>query len=368
MKITISKEQIVKGLQSVQGVVSESSHMPIIANVMIEASGTSLKLTATDLDISIACSVEAKVFTEGSTTVSARKMFGIVREMVGSEIEIESDEKSVCSVRSGNSFYRINGLSTEEFPPIGKLEKPKTFKIDQSAWKQLMQRTSFAMSAEANRYVLCSMMVVIGEESITTVTADGRRLAIASVDVESKGKSCGQLIVPSGSVNELLRLTQADGEVEISYTETAATFAFKNKDAPITLWTKLVDGAYPNYKQIIPKESKEKVRVPRSELIGALKRAEIMTNEKMSSVKFAFTKNNLIISANSPGVGDASESIAVKYKGEEIAIAFNPKYILDALSNLADDEVIFEMMDGISPLVVKIDGPFVYVVSPMRQA
>lgn len=366
MKITIKKDQIVKGLQAVQGVVNAGAHIPVITNVLLKATGKKLEITATDLDVTITCAVEADVKSQGSTTVSAKKLFGIVREMNAADIEIESDESHVCAVRSGKSLYRINGLSADEFPPLPKLDKAKTVKIDQSELGQMVNRTSFAMSAEATRYVLCSLFFVVGEDSAVMVSSDGRRLSLASCEAKNKKADCGEFIIPSKAVGEISRLVQSEGEIEIKYAESIASFNLKSEDFPVSIYTKLVDGGYPNYKQIIPKESKEKVILPRLELIGALKRAEVMTNEKMSSVKFTFTKNDLTISANTPEIGDASESIAVKYKGEEISIAFNPKYILDALNSLSDENVIFEMVDGISPIVLKIEGPFIYVVSPMR--
>ena len=367
MKLTIQKDQLLKGLQTVQSVVNTSTTLPIITNVLLEADGDKLKLTATDLDVTITCEVEAKVKTAGTTTVSAKKIFGITREFDGDEVEIEVDANSVCCLRSGPSVYRINGLPADEFPPMPKMSGGKTFKLSCEDAKQMFQRTSFAMSTDVARYILNGAMLVASEGSVMTVATDGRRLALASCETEIKKANFGQFILPGKTVAEIARLLQDKGDVEITYTESHASLSLSGKDVlAATVLTKLVEGSFPNYKQIIPEKSAERVGVKREEILRALRRAEIMINEKSASVKLAFGKNKLTISANAPEIGDATEDIVLKYKGKEMAIAVNPKYLIDPLSALEDAEVFFEMNDDISPVVVKVNGPFLYVVSPMR--
>ena len=185
------------------------------------------------------------------------------------------------------------------------------------------------------------------------------------VDVAEKAQ--GEFIVPAKAVNELNRLLQEKGEVEIRYAENQAAFTLKDeKGSAILIITKLIEGNYPNYRQVIPAETKERIPLVREEFLHALRRAEIMTSEKANSVKLTFGKNTLAITANSPEVGEARESLAVNYKGKEMAVAFNPRYLIDALSALTEDEVFFELIDELSPGVLKINGPFLYVVMPMR--
>jgi DNA polymerase-3 subunit beta len=186
-------------------------------------------------------------------------------------------------------------------------------------------------------------------------------------EVDISEKSSGEFIVPAKAVNELNRLLLDKGEVEIKFGENQASFALKDdKGFSVLLVTKLIEGNYPNYKQVIPGEPKERIALNREELVQALRRAEIMTSEKANSVKLTFSKNNLTITANSPEVGEARETLAVNYKGNEIAIAFNPRYLIDPLNALAVDEVFIELIDELSPGVLKINGPFLYVVMPMR--
>jgi DNA polymerase-3 subunit beta len=179
--------------------------------------------------------------------------------------------------------------------------------------------------------------------------------------------SQGEFIVPAKAVNELNRLLQDKGSVEIRYAENQASFTLKDeKGNGVLIVTKLIEGHYPNYRQVIPGEAKERVALSREELLHALRRAEIMTSEKANSVRLSFGKNRLEITANSPEVGEAKETLAINYKGADTAIAFNPKYLIDPLNALSNDEVFIELIDELSPGVLKINGPFLYVVMPMR--
>ena len=367
MNLTITKEQILAGLQAVQNVVSTRTTLPILSNVLVRAEKDRVEFTATDLDVTVACSVEAKVKKPGTTTVPVKKLFGIVRELNGGEIDIEVDDKNVCIIRSGPSFYKIHGLSADEFPPLPKFKDDKKVSLSQETVRAMMKKTSFAISTDESRYVLNGIFLSLKDHKMTMVATDGRRLALVDEEVDIAEKSSGEFIVPAKAVNELNRLLQEKGEVEIKYGENQASFALKDeKGFSILVITKLIEGNYPNYKQVIPTEMKERIALVREEFLQALRRAEIMTSEKANSVKLAFGKNNLAITANSPEVGEARESIAVNYKGKEMAIAFNPRYLIDALAALTEDEVFFELIDELSPGVLKINGPFLYVVMPMR--
>lgn len=367
MNLTISKEQIINGLQAVQNVVSTRTTLPILSNVLLRAENGRLEFTATDLDVTISCGVEAQVKQPGASTVPVKKLFGIVREMTNLEIDLEVDDKNVCSVHSGASFYKIHGLSADEFPPLPQFKEEKKVVLPQEKVKGMMKKTSFAISTDESRYVLNGIFLSLKDHKLTMVATDGRRLALVDEDVDVSENSHGEFIVPAKTVNELNRLLQDKGEVEIRYAENQASFTLKDeKGSSILIVTKLIEGNYPNYKQVIPAETKERVALAREEFLHALRRAEIMTSEKSNSVKLSFGKNKLEITANSPEVGEAKESLAINYKGKEMAIAFNPKYMIDPLNALANDEVFIELIDELSPGVLKINGPFLYVVMPMR--
>jgi DNA polymerase III subunit beta len=366
MNLTITKDQIIAGLQAVQNVVSNRTTLPILSNVLLRAEGGHVEFTATDLDVTVACKVEAKVVKPGATTVPVKKLFGIVRELQG-EIEIATDEKNVTSIRSGGSFFKIHGLGADEFPPLPKFKDDKKVALPQETVKGMLKKTSFAVSTDESRYVLNGIFISLKDHKMTLVATDGRRLALVDEEVDISEKSSGEFIVPAKAVNELNRLLLDKGDVELKFGENQASFALKDdKGFSVLLITKLIEGNYPNYRQVIPGEPKERIALNREELVQALRRAEIMTSEKANSVKLTFGKNNLTITANSPEVGEARETLAVNYKGNEIAIAFNPRYLIDPLNALTVDEVFIELIDELSPGVLKINGPFLYVVMPMR--
>jgi DNA polymerase-3 subunit beta len=366
MNLTITKDQIIAGLQSVQNVVSTRTTLPILSNVLLRADGSHLEITATDLDVTVACKVEAKVTKAGATTLPVKKLFGIVRELNG-EIEIETDEKNIASIRSGSSYFKIHGLAADEFPPLPKFKDDKKVNVSQETIRAMLKKTAFAVSTDESRYVLNGIFISLKEGKMTFVATDGRRLALVDEEVDLSEKSAGEFIVPAKAVNELTRLLQDKGAVEIKFGENQASFALQNENSfSVLLITKLIEGNYPNYRQVIPGEAKERISLVREELQQALRRAEIMTSEKANSVKLAFGKNNLTITANSPEVGEARETLAINYKGKEFAIAFNPRYLIDPLAALTEDEVFMELIDELSPGVVKINGPFLYVVMPMR--
>ena len=367
MNLTISKEQLLHGLQAVQNVVGTRTTLPILSNVLVRAEDNRLELTATDLDVTISCAVEANVKTKGATTIPVKKLFGIARELSNPEIEIEVDDKNACSIRSGPSYYKINGLSADEYPPLQKFKENKKVTLPQEKFKGMLKKTSYAISTDESRYVLNGIFITLKEHKMTMVATDGRRLALVDEEVDIDESSQGEFIVPTKAVNELNRLLQDKGNVEIKFADNQVAFTLTDeKGFSILIISKLVEGNYPNYKQVIPSETKERVALVREEFLHALRRAEIMTSDKSNSVKLSFTRNNLAITANSPEVGEARESLAINYKGKDIAIAFNPGYLIDPLTALPNDEIYIELIDELSPGVFKINGPFLYVVMPMR--
>lgn len=367
MKFTIAKDQIINGLQAVQNVVSTRTTLPILSNVLIKAEGDRLELTATDLDVTIVCSVSAQVAKPGSTTLPVKRFFGILRELPSAEIEIEVDDKNVCSVQSGSSFYKLNGIAAEEFPPLPQFKENKKVLLPQEKVRSMLRKTSFAISTDETRYVLNGIFISLKEDKVTMVATDGRRLALVEEEITTDAQ--GEFIVPTKAINELNRLLQTRGEVEIKFTDNQAAFSMRDeKGGNVLLISKLVEGNYPNYRQVIPNETKERIALGREEFLHALRRAEFMTSEKSNSVKLSFTNNLLAITANTPEVGEGRETITINYKGKDIAIAFNPNYLMDPLKALENDEIFLELNDELSPGVVKINGPFLYVLMPMRMS
>jgi DNA polymerase III subunit beta len=367
MNLTIGKDQLLTGLQTVQNVVSTRTTLPILANVLIRVEGDRAEFTATDLDVTVSCAVECKVVESGAITLPVKKIFSIARELAAPELEIEVDEKLLCSIQCGPSYFKMRGLAAEEFPPLPQVTDEKKVTFTQEALKGMLRKTSFATSTDETRYVLNGIFFSLKEHKLTMVATDGRRLAMVEQEVDVPEKSQTDFIVPSKAVGELNRLLQDKGQVEISFTENQAIFTLKDeKGFPVVVMTKLIEGNYPNYRQVIPSDLKERVALPREEFMHALRRADIMTSEKHNSVKLTFTKNNLTITSNTADVGEARETMAVNYKGKDLTMAFNPAFVIEPLTALTEDEVFLELIDELSPGVLKVNGPFLYVVMPMR--
>lgn len=369
MKLSISKEQLISGLQAVQNIVSSRTTLPVLSNILLRGEGTRLDLAATDLDVSISSTVEAAVERPGGITLPAKKFVGIIRELPTPQVELEVDDKHVCRISAGSSFYKIHGLGAEEFPAFPKFEEQRKVTLAQDKLRGLLRRTSFAISTDESRFVLNGILMSLKEDKITMVATDGRRLALAEEETEIPAASLGESIIPSKAIGELQRLLGTQNEVDIRFNPNQIAFQLNNERGFSTvIISKLVEGNYPNYRQVIPGEARERITLIREELLHALRRAEIMTSEKSNSVKLAFGNNRLEITANTPEVGEARESIAINYKGRDLSIAFNPIYMMDPLKNLDNDEVYLELIDELSPGVLKINGPFLYVLMPMRMS
>lgn len=369
MKISITKEQLSNGLQAVQNVVATRTTLPVLSNVLLRAQGDRLELTATDLDISVTTSVPATVKKAGATTVPAKKFFGIIRELGPQDIDLDTDDKNHTTIQSGSSYYKIHGLGADEFPAEPAMAETRTITLPQDKFKGLLRKTSFAISTDETRFVLNGILLSLKEHNVTMVATDGRRLALAYEEVDVPAASQGECIVPTKAINELNRLLQGKGEIDVKIGPNKVSFALAAEGVnPVTIISKLIEGNYPNYKQVIPGETKERIALNRDEFHAALRRAELMTSEKSHSVKLTFRKNSLEITANTPDVGEARESIAVNYKGPDMAIAFNPSYLMDPLKALTGDEIFLDLIDDLSPGIVKTNGPFLYVIMPMRMS
>ncbi len=362
MKLKFQKDAIIEGLQKVQSVVSPRTTLPILSNVLFKADQKKLWLSATDLEVSVRTAVEAQVSKSGGTTLNARRIFSIFRELSGSEIEMEADDKDVTSITCGSSFFKCIGISEDDFPPLPKFDGGKTYTIDQGVFRQMLEKSSYAASNDETRYVLNGALLSFRGDKLTVVATDGRRLALVEQDVEFPKNAEAELILPSKTINELVRTLGDEGELKIQATDKQVAFEF----GEMLVVSKLIEGTYPNFKQVIPAKSEQRIAVEREGLLSAVRRAALMTTDQSRSVKLTFAKNRLEIITETPDVGEARETVPVKYSGKEISVAFNPEFLMDPLRVLESDEIFMEITDELSPGVVKTDVPFIYVLMPMR--
>lgn len=362
MKLKLTKESLLAGLQAVQNVVGMRSTLPILANVLITTTEDKIALTTTDLDLSVRCGIDGEIGKSGTTTLPVRRIAGIVRELPESDIEIVIDDKDVATVTCGPSYFKIVGMSGDEFPPIAKADGKYSYRIDQGVFRGMLSKCAYAASTEETRYILNGVHLNFSGGKLTMVTTDGRRLALIEQEVEFPKEAEKAVVLPNKTVAELLRLLGNEGEMNICIKDNVVLFEFGR----IQLTSKLIEGTYPNYRQVIPAKCEERVNVERESFLTALKRVALLSTEKSSAAKLTFGKNKLTITISTPDVGEARETLPVKYAGKEIAIAFNPEFMMDPLKNLTNDEVAIEITDDLSPGVIKCDMPFLYVLMPMR--
>jgi DNA polymerase-3 subunit beta len=364
MKCVISREALLSGLQIVQNVVSTRTTLPILGNALVQAEDGKLIISTTDLDTGIRASVEAEIIKGGSTTLPARRLFSIIRELPAAELTLEVDSKQVATITSGASFFRIMGLPEEDFPPFPKGDGSKTFKISQGVFRDMLKRTAYAISTDESRYVLNGVLLSFKENKLSLVATDGRRLALVEQDLEFPKGSEVEAILPTKAVQELQRILRDEESMTISFAENQVSFDLGNT----FLYSKLIEGNYPNYKQVVPAEAKDRIVLERESFLNAVRRVALLSSEKSNSVKLIFSKNNLDITANTPEVGEAKESVPITYKGKDFNIAFNPEFLMDPLKNIDSDEIFFDFIDELSPGVIKYSRPFLYVIMPMRTA
>ena len=374
MKLRISRNVLVEGLQKVQSIVSTRTTLPILSNVLLRAEQGKLALCTTDLEVGVRTAVDAKVTEPGGTTLPARRLFSIVKELPADELDLEVDEKNHATIKSGSSYFKIIGLSEEEFPPLPKFSGGRSYSMDQGVFKLMLQSTGYAASSDETRYVLNGVLLSFKGDKLTLVATDGRRLALMEQELEFPKEAEADLILPSKAVAELIRTLGDEGPLKIQASENQIAFEFVSGAAgsasrdELLLVSKLIDGVYPNFRQVIPSSSEERVTVERELLLNAVRRVALVTNDKSNSVKITLGKNRLDVTANTPEFGEARETMAIKYTGKDITISFNPEFVLDPLRHLTADEVYLELNDELSPGHIKSRLPFLYVLMPMRMS
>ncbi len=362
MKFSVVRTKFLDGLQKVQNVVTAKGSLQILSNALIVAEGNQLCITTTDLDISERCFVECEVEQPGSTTLPIRRLASIIRELDEGKILVEVNEDDVASVQSGSSYFKIIGLPMRDFPPVPATEGKFCYRIDQGAFREMLRKTSYAVSLDETRRVLNGVLLAFKENKLTMVATDGRRLALVEHEIEFPPEADVEMVLPTKAVSELMRILGNDGDLKIYAQKNQVIFEL----GTTTLSSKLIDGVYPNYRQVIPGVCDERVVIDRELLLSALRRVSVVTTDKSNATRLTFSANQLTISTNTPDVGEGRDTVAVKYAGKEVSIIFNPEYVMDPLKNIDDDEVVIEMNDGHSPALLKCSIPFLYVLMPLR--
>ncbi len=373
MEIKIKREPFLRALQKIQGIVEKRVTMPILSHCLVEVTESKgLVLTATDMEILLDTRVECSVKREGRVAVPARKMFEIVRDLPGDDINMKWKEGYFLEIKSAKSIFKITSLPADEFPSIN-LEIAKCIKIEAEALQRLIDRCFFAVSTDETRYNLNGIYFeVIRPDRLRAVATDGHRLSyheymIGEERLEklliSSSRRSG-IIIPRKGIQEIRRLISDEETVGINIMESSIGVEIEET----RLIIRALDAEFPEYKQVIPRENNNRAKMAREDFLDAIKRVSIISSERTKAVKLDFRKGSLKISSVNPDIGEAEEEIDVEYNGSELAIAFNAKYIIDVLENSESSNVIMEMKDDLSPAVVKFIGEEdnLNIIMPMR--
>jgi DNA polymerase-3 subunit beta len=363
MKFTAAREALLKPLQAVIGVVERRQTMPILSNVLIVARDGQLSITATDLEVELVALADVDTSSGGEITVSGRKLLDICRALPdGSEIDVAvSGEK--LTVRSGRSRFNLATLPAAEFPVVEDIKSSQKITVSQEALGRLIEKTHFSMAQQDVRYYLNGMLLETGGGHLRAVATDGHRLALCQVGVEGS-KDEQQVIVPRKGVLELQRLMSGEGELNI---ELGANHIRIQLDG-IRFTSKLIDGRFPEYERVIPKESSNELKADRGAFRGALQRTAILSNEKYRGIRLVIRDSGVVLQAHNPEQEEAEEELGVEYSGEDIEIGFNVNYLLDALGAIEGDDVTLSVQDSNSSCLIRQPGndDAKFVVMPMR--
>jgi DNA polymerase III subunit beta len=369
MEFSVKKYDLLEELEMTQGVVERKTTIPILSNLLFEGAGNKLSLTATDLELSICTSCEAKIKKEGSGTIPAKKLLELVRLLPDEEIKFKFLENHWVQIESGKRKYKMVGMSKENFPAIP--EAPHVLaKIPAKLMSGLISRTVFAISAEESRYTLNGGLLLVKPDSITMVATDGHRLALAETEHKIAGLNAEvRVLVPKKALLELQRLTAEagdEGSIEFSRDDSYLFFGVGSR----RLVSRILTGQFPNYPAVMPRDNNKFVVLERNELNDAIRRVSQLADQRSRAVKLSVSTDGVELSAQSPEYGEATETIDKPYKGDPITIGFNAQYLLDFLAAVADGPVRFELKDEQSAGQIRPegDGPFQYryVIMPMR--
>ncbi len=370
MKFKIHRSIFFKTLSHLQGIVDKKNSLPILANILIEAKDNYLKLSSTDMDISIIEKIECNVLEDGATTINSQILYDIVRKIDDdSEIEIISNNGKLLTLRADGSRFSLACLPKSEYPLIDQDNKGVNIKINSRIFLKLIDKTKFAISNEETRYFLNGLYFCVNIENnkniLTLVGTDGHRLAKFSHYIEEDVETVSGVIIPKKTIYELSKLfSEIDEDINIFISPNKIVFILSN----IIFNSKLIDGSFPDYKRVIPNNNNNILKINRNKLLSAVDRVSTIANEKSPVIKFKLFENILNLNTINNESSTASEDLKTNYQGDEIEIGFNSRYIMDVVNNLQDEEISISLNDSTSPITAqeKSNKELVYVLMPMR--
>ena len=365
MRFSVNRELLLKPLQQVAGVVERRQTLPVLSNLLLQVSGTRLSMSGTDLEVELIGKLDVITPEDGEITVPARKLVDICREIPEkADIEFSLNENRL-EIRSGRFRSTLSTLPAVDFPSVDQSSAEITAELDSKCFKKLLDQTAFAMAQQDVRYFLNGMLLELGNNKVRAVGRDGHRLAMSDLEQDDIGGPAKQVIVPRKGVIEIQRLLQ---EVEDNVVVAIGSSHMCVTSSTFMLTTKLVDGKFPDYDRVIPKDGDKIVLADRQELRQALSRTAILSNEKFRGIRVSISKGQLQLSANNPEQEEAEETVSVEYEGESIEVGFNVSYLQDVLGVIGNEKVRLTLHDANSSAVLEdpVREDAVYVVMPMK--
>src|SRR5918995_6445571 len=335
MKLTITREQLQEGLVAVAASVPAKTTLPILSNILLEATKEGIRLSGTDLDISVSTTVSASVDQEGAITLPARKMVEIVRELPSNPIRIIASGEQRVTIECGRSRFKLLGLPREEFPAFPTVKFDGSWRTSSKDLQKLIAHVAFAASTEESRPILNGVLWELRPERMRMVATNGHRLARMDVPTTAGGSANADLIVPPKALEQIRRLFGADEEVEIARSENHLGF----RSATTQVYTRLIEGPYPNYEQVIPRENDKAATADKAAFTSALRRMSIVASDQTHRIRMAFANGSCKLSVQTPDLGEAQEELTVSYDGDPLEIGFNASYLLEILKYIPTDEI-----------------------------
>jgi DNA polymerase III subunit beta len=370
MKMTIEANELARALYRVQGIADRKSTMPVLAHVLLDATPEhGLTVSATDLDVGLSGLYRATVVEAGAVAVHARQLYEIVKTLPSGSLQVTRQENNWIEIKSGTSRFRLVGMAADEFPALPTQTQSKKFVVPAVKLGMMIDRTLFCVSTDDNRHNLSGIYCEAGAGNVLRMVAtDGHRLAMAEEKFDAAIPIDAGLIVPRKGFQELKRVLSDANEpidtVELGFSGSSGVI----NAGSVTLSTRLVEGQFPDYQQVIPKSATKTIKINRNGLAEALKRVSILSQSRSWGVRLTFREGVMEMLAEDPELGEAQETVEIQYKGPALSIGFNARYILDVLALVHDEGVMFELSDDLSPAVIKPleEKGFLAVVMPMR--
>lgn len=334
MKFTITRENLHQGLAAVSATIPTRTTLPVLSNLLLEADGDGVRLSGTDLDIAVSLRVPAEVQEEGALTVPARKLQELARELPDEPAHITTKGDRL-ELTCGRASFKLNGMPRDEFPTFPTVDFEGAWKIDGTTLHTLIRQTSFAVSTEESRPILNGVLWQLGDRDMRMVATNGHRLAMLKVLADGGSRGQNDLIVPPKALNQVERLFDAEDTIEVARSENHLGF---RRDGT-QVYTRLIEGPYPNYEQVIPKDNDKVALADKASLAQALRRVAVVASEQTHRVRLSFAPGALRLSVETPDLGEAHEEMEVQYDGEGMEIGFNANYLLEVLRYVPGDEV-----------------------------